>query len=647
MAPGQQLIDYFDHLYCQRKISAKDYCTMADLAHRAGLREGKPLAKGPNKPSGHYQRLLNDKLPYLQDRSCLYFADAPASTDDEAFRGSHTFAFILPHEALFESFVNDPDMLHKLQDKVDKGDLPPCYHEHPLVVAGGKPMVPISLYADGLPYALHDSVTGFWLKNEITDERMLLCLVRKSIVCKCGCRGWCTMHTIFAVLAWSLRCLAAGQYPSCRHDGSEFGPGELRRKANDGTSMGLAAACIYIKGDWSEYATTFGLPTWADTMRPCYKCLTDQDDMYELAGLSPLHTPWTPVSLSDYSEGCKRCEVKVELGADKIKELVGDLKYDARSGGSHGRRLTKNHPELGLRANDRVEPSQELPDVGELEQVADALAGTTTITFWRPSAETSARHRNPIFAEDLGTQPARVLVVDSLHALYLGVMLVFCRSLVWKMIEDGFWGSHGTKDEILQRAGTCIRSELKHFYHVYHEEHPLENLTKVHKFSFKKLGEWEQRALKTKGAETWGFFLFLISRLQGHLPAPSWAPQFLLAATSLEQMCRLWSTAKRTTLRTAEIQASHDLFNICLHNTGTHDDMLIPKRHLCAHLIADLHYFGNPKQFACWIDEAFNRNLKLCLREVSQITFEPFALLRFRKQMQEPMRSRGAKRSRE
>ena len=94
--------------------------------------------------------------------------------------------------------------------------------------------------------------------------------------------------------------------------------------------------------------------------------------------------------------------------------------------------MTTNYPNLRLRANDRVEPNQELPDVGQLDNFAEEPDATKEIPFWCSPREASARRNNPVFAKGLGTQPARVLVVDSLHALYLGVMLVFCRSLVWK-----------------------------------------------------------------------------------------------------------------------------------------------------------------------------------------------------------------------
>eukprot|EP00969_Alexandrium_andersonii_P263012 11626552-Alexandrium_andersonii.AAC.1 len=73
-------------------------------------------------------------------------------------------------------------------------------------------------------------------------------------------------------------------------------------------------------------------------------------------------------------------------------------------------------PEWRLAVGDRLEPCEALPDVGALEDVQVPIK----ILFWRPSAETKARHRNPIFDDVLGTTLC-TLAVDTLHTLNLGV----------------------------------------------------------------------------------------------------------------------------------------------------------------------------------------------------------------------------------
>jgi len=48
----------------------------------------------------------------------------------------------------------------------------------------------------------------------------------------------------------------------------------------------------------------------------------------------------------------------------------------------------------------------------------------------------------------------------------------------------------------------------------------------------------------------------------------------------------------------------------------------IPKHHIVYHILEKSRWFGNPKMYACWMDESWNKQLKGCCRNVSQATFE-------------------------
>ena len=73
-----------------------------------------------------------------------------------------------------------------------------------------------------------------------------------------------------------------------RHDWESWGGLDLERMAVAGLTLGFRCDLIYIKGDWAEYAGTFGLPQWTDKFRPCYKCNASVEDLYCLQGLSPI-----------------------------------------------------------------------------------------------------------------------------------------------------------------------------------------------------------------------------------------------------------------------------------------------------------------------------------------------------------------------
>ena len=97
-------------------------------------------------------------------------------------------------------------------------------------------------------------------------------------------------------------------------------------------------------------------------------------------------------------------------------------------------------------------------------------------------------------------------------------------------------GRRFTIDETIVIATLAIRSELKAFYKRRHLADPMENLTKVPKFTAKKIGDNTNRVLKTKAAETWGFLLYLLHKLGGCMARLGGRPD---ACTGL---ARHWST---------------------------------------------------------------------------------------------------------
>ena len=126
-------------------------------------------------------------------------------------------------------------------------ELPPAYHEHPVVVRS-RPLVavPVSLYLGGIQYATRDSVLGIFLVNMVTSARHLLCSLKKKDLCRCGCLGWCSLWPLFSFLHWSLRALGLGLYPAERHDGKPFQDHRSHEARKD---LGLVGAVIYLKAD--------------------------------------------------------------------------------------------------------------------------------------------------------------------------------------------------------------------------------------------------------------------------------------------------------------------------------------------------------------------------------------------------------------
>ena len=193
----------------------------------------------------------------------------PGHDKNDFARSCHDRVVTLLHEALNDELLEDPSLLQKVQESLAAGDWPPLYTEHPVVTSNpGETVVPIALYLDGVPTIKKDSVIGFWVYSLVSMKRHLCAVIRKSSLCKCGCRGWDSLFPIWQMLHWSFTVLRDGVFPSFRHDGAPFADDDPR-SAVKGTPLAAKACLLYIKGDWAELSSTTGLPTWADNKAPC------------------------------------------------------------------------------------------------------------------------------------------------------------------------------------------------------------------------------------------------------------------------------------------------------------------------------------------------------------------------------------------
>lgn len=80
------------------------------------------------------------------------------------------------------------------------------------------------------------------------------------------------------------------------------------------------------------------------------------------------------------------------------------------------------------------------------------------------------------------------------------------------LILAGVFGDASTH-EGLPAALLGLRNKLMRFNNIYEQSHKGEKLTRVSDLVPSMLGEANDQKLKTKGAETWGLCLFLISEL--------------------------------------------------------------------------------------------------------------------------------------
>ena len=111
-----------------------------------------------------------------------------------------------------------------------------------------------------------------------------------------------------------------------------------------------------------------------------------------------------------------------------------------------------------------------------------------------------------------------------------------------------------------------------------------------------------------------------------HRLPPDFAP-LLEAATCLENLMQIFDEGP-VRLPDATVQRCWELYARFCEMTDHLDELLLPKRHLFAHLLEGLGFRGNPKFYANWRDEGLNKLLRSSCRHQSQSTFDSSLLVR-------------------
>ena len=170
--------------------------------------------------------------------------------------------------------------------------------------APGEIVIPFSLHIDAAPYTTVDSVMVISAYTPVTSNRHTLAVLRKKEQCKCGCKGHCTLWEIMEFLKWSLFAASEGVFPRQRHDGSGWHISDAVRASKSGTPLAAKFCLLYLKGDWMEYCTTLGLPSW-NSIQPCPWCFTSRDDLYTTSNFSPNSFPHALKSWDTYDAACR------------------------------------------------------------------------------------------------------------------------------------------------------------------------------------------------------------------------------------------------------------------------------------------------------------------------------------------------------
>lgn len=506
------LEQYLVDRWLKGSMSAREVCTLAYWASAAGASGFvKKLAFRPDAPTGHFSRHLRTVLRMNQLEKEQMSISVPCYSKTEFERSLMDLPCVPVFESLARELSDTPAMATQLEHMVQSKVFPPIVTEHCLFKSSSGRSLPTVLYVDAVPISKHESLMGFWVHTLVSLRRHLCCVIRKSRLCQCGCKGWCTIWCVMHWLQWNFLALASGEYPSNMPNGATWG--ESSRRDRSGSPLGFTACLVAIVGDWAEFAHTFGVPNWQSNLAPCPHCCCKKHEMHEDDSLSPLVSPWPDLTHDEYDRAATTCEIHVVLDAATHREIKRNLIYEATKSGSHGRSLAVDLPEFHLRAGDRLEPSCTVPDTGA--GFDEARLFPLEVTFWRVSLETRTKHRNPLYNHSIGITVA-LLLVDMLHCFYLGLLQGFSKDLLWELILCDSWDTQPGRnyEEQVSVSVRLLAIELLSFYDSWGDAHKGSELTRLQAFTLSMIGTRDARCLKLKGSEAKGFFFFLTTLLE-------------------------------------------------------------------------------------------------------------------------------------
>ena len=488
-------------------VSAKFVCILAHWAFRYRDSTEKPVPMGPadfgynpNAPNGHFQRHLDKTLGMDTSLNRWYVLDTPVADAHDRSRRIRKIPVNLIHEVLDDEIKETPDFHERLERWIEANKELPRYRDHAVVRDNPRKKVhPVIVYVDAVPHQNRESTYGFWVSSLITNTRHLVGVLRKSDKCQCGCLGWCTLWTFFNYIAWCLTAAAAAISPSRKHNLQPFKHGEIGFDTQ-GMPLMYPVAALFQKGDESEHCSTMGFPTWKSKTYPCRSCQTCGDTMYNFAGCSPAGLVWQRTTHEDVLEAIRLCEIVLTLNSKEQKMVEKLLVSDKRDDGARGRALSDNLPCLGLLKGDRLEPSPEVPDPHGFR----FLQAPIRATFWRRSAESLVRHRNPLWSVPGYT--CRTQAYDILHLLYLGVVGQWTLRFLWACIISNFWQVDApTQLEMDDASMIACSKDLA----VWYASLPRDTFSAIRAIDGSRIGTRADQKISVKGSECKGLFFFL------------------------------------------------------------------------------------------------------------------------------------------
>ena len=105
--------------------------------------------------------------------------------------------------------------------------------------------------------------------------------------------------------------------------------------------------------------------TWSSAENPCIFWRAPRSQLHELDGATPTAMPHALKTHDDYLAACEAAEHVRTLSREEHALVVRHASFDKRRSGYRGLAIMRAIPSLGLVAGDRIDPTEDLPDVDD------------------------------------------------------------------------------------------------------------------------------------------------------------------------------------------------------------------------------------------------------------------------------------------
>ena len=572
-------------------------CTLAWHSTRAGASGVEDLAMDPSQH--HHAEHLRKALG-ARSLSSFYWGRVAIWDYQEEERKMIDFPINAPHDQFASAYLERPTDFQVAAH--DDPQLSPLYFRHSVYQRVGHLAAPIGYFSDGVPHSKKDSFFAFYWSNGLTGQRFLICSLRKSDLCKCGCKGFCTLGAVLRMIAWSFNVVAEGVYPAMRHDGKPFADEVRAAQRGEPIADGYCGALVEMRADLEEFSNSCGFKRSTAVDRPCFCCKCSRETLFDFPA-NIESSLWEKVDGEAYDaqvrQHIRKCWVTTTA---ELEALVGALGVDGRANAPAGLVTRAAYPPLNLPRGARLLEFGELVDIHDVA----SLEVPVELFFFDTQGDSGLNFVCPLF--EVEGFSIEALHLDVMHCMDLGITQLLIGKIFMTLVKNNFAKSLAPHAEVrLSDNMKFLRKRIRKYYG--EQSRSRREMNAIGRLTYPMLSKPALPKLKAKAAETRNLLPLCPLICRENMGCLGERAEYLVAAA--DELVKVYEVMQDEPRRMtpdglrALRQAMTRHLSFWQH-AGGH---LVPKHHYSWHLVERAGEAGNPRWYWCYADEGENRTM--------------------------------------